>query len=73
MTGVTPQTAYLARKLVPVDQAAEALRCSKRTIRRFIGRGEIVGYYIGSGRSMLRVDLDEVESLIRTVRTGTSR
>lgn len=70
---MTPAARALARKLVPLDEAADQLHCSKRTIRRFIARGEISGYYIGPGRSMLRVDLDELDSLVRTVRTGKSQ
>lgn len=53
------------RHLVAIDAAAEYLAVSTKTIRRRIADGTITGYRVGS--RLLRVDIDELESIIRPV------
>lgn len=56
------------RQMVTIDQAADFLSCSPRTVRRMISRGEITGFRIGS--HMLRIDLAELEAQLRPVPTA---
>lgn len=58
----------MARRLVTLAQAAEALSLHERTIRRYIAQGRITGYRIG--QRSLRVDLDEVEALATPIPTA---
>lgn len=56
------------RQLVSVDQAADFLSCSPRTVRRMVSRGQIAGFRVGS--RMLRVDLTELEAQLRPIPTA---
>ncbi len=53
------------RRYATLDAAAERLGVSRKTIRRRISDGSLTGYRIG-GR-LLRVDLDEVDALVRPI------
>lgn len=53
-----------------IDAAAERLGCSPRTVRRMIAAGELAGYRLG--KRMLRVNLDEVEALLRRIPTASA-
>lgn len=46
-------------------QAADILACDPKTVRRYVADGRLTGYRIGPRN--LRVDLNEVSSLIRPV------
>lgn len=60
------------RRLVRLSKAAEYLDTSPRTVRRAISEGRLTGYRFGP-RS-LRVDLNEVDAVIRVVpTTGDTR
>ena len=54
-----------ARRLVSIDQAARLVDVSPRTIRRRIADGSLAGYRFGP--RVIRVDLDEVESLLTRI------
>ncbi len=54
-----------ARRLVSIDQAARLVDVSPRTIRRRIADGSLTGYRFGP--RVIRVDLDEVESLLTRI------
>ena len=54
-----------ARHLVSIDQAARLVDVSPRTIRRRIADGSLTGYRFGP--RVIRVDLDEVESLLTRI------
>ena len=54
-----------ARHLVSIDQAARLVDVSSRTIRRRIADGSLAGYRFGP--RVIRVDLDEVESLLTRI------
>lgn len=49
--------------------AAERLQCNPRTIRRMVARGDLAAYRIGNAR-LIRVDLDEVDALLRRIPTA---
>ena len=54
-----------ARRLVSINQAARLVDVSSRTIRRRIADGSITGYRFGP--RIVRVDLDEVDSLLKPI------
>ena len=53
------------RRYAPIGQAAERIGVSPRTIRRRIADGSITGYRFGP--RVIRVDLDEIESLLERI------
>ncbi len=53
------------KNLASLTEAAEYVGCAPRTIRRRISEGTLTGYRFGT--KMLRVDLTEVDALIRPV------
>lgn len=53
--------AHKVKKLLRIDEAAELLRCSEKTVRRLINRRELEALRIGSG---LRVTSSSVQLLI---------
>ncbi len=57
--------AKYARRLVSIDQAARLVDVSPRTIRRRIADGSLTGYRFGP--RVIRVDLDEIESLLTRI------
>ena len=54
-----------SRRLVSVAAAAEVLGVCTKTVRRYIAGGQLNGYRLGA--RMIRVDLAEVESLLRAI------
>lgn len=56
------------RRLSSLPEAAEQYGVSSRTIRRYISAGRITGYRFGP--RMLRVDLDELDALLRPLAAG---
>ncbi|MGQ0623160.1 MAG: helix-turn-helix domain-containing protein [Sporichthyaceae bacterium] len=55
------------RTLVDLDAAAEYLGLSTRTVRNWIADGRLRGYQVGG--SVLRVDVADVEALVRPIPT----
>lgn len=49
------------RQLITLDQAAELLAVSPRTVRRMISDGTLTGYRLGP--RLLRVDAGEIDRL----------
>lgn len=54
-------------KKITLDQGAEDLGVSKRTIRRLISSGELRAYRIGRLRNLIRIDSDDVAELLNPV------
>jgi excisionase family DNA binding protein len=59
--------AHTKRKLVSIPHAAEYAAVSNDTIRRRIASGHLTGYRLGT--RIIRVDLDEVDGLLKTIPT----
>lgn len=57
------------RRLASINQAAEYAACSTKTIRRRIADGSLTGYRMG--RRIIRVDLNELDQLLRPIPTTT--
>lgn len=51
------------RRLVKISQAADYLMVNPATVRRWIARGDISAYRLGS--QFLRIDLDELDQRLR--------
>lgn len=58
------------RRLGGLTLAAEYLGVSDKTIRRMIAAGTLTGYRVGP--RMIRVDMDEVERLVRPIPSARS-
>lgn len=56
------------RRLESLTNAAEQYGVTTKTLRRWISAGRITGYRFGP--RMLRVDLDEIDALLRPLATG---
>jgi excisionase family DNA binding protein len=69
MPGVAMNTSP-SRRLVSLSEAAEYLGVNVKTVRRSISRGELAGYKLGS--HLIRVDLTEVDGLLRTIPTASA-
>lgn len=54
-----------------IEDAANLLKCSTRTIRRLIASGELTGYRVG--KRLLRVDLADVQAMLRPIPTAGRR
>ena len=59
------RAARQSRRYASIDQAAQLVGVSSRTIRRRIADGSIAGYRFGP--RIIRVDLDEVDSLLKRI------
>ena len=57
-----------ARKFVSVDEAAEYLGLSTKTIRNMIDRGDLPAWRIG--RNAIRLDLRDLDAMITPVGRG---
>ncbi|MGH3538726.1 MAG: helix-turn-helix domain-containing protein [Pseudonocardiaceae bacterium] len=64
---MTPRTVS-ARRFGSIADAATYANISTRTVRRYIANGQLVGYRIGP--RLVKVDLDEVDSLLRAIPTA---
>lgn len=58
-----------ARRLASINQAADYAAVSSKTIRRRIADGSLTGYKMGT--RIIRVDLDELDQLLRVIPTTT--
>jgi excisionase family DNA binding protein len=59
------------RHWITLQDAAEHLSVSTRTIRRLISSGQLPGYRIGGPRGrLLRVELADVDGLVRRIPTA---
>lgn len=56
------------RRLASIPVAAEQFGVHHSTIRRYISAGRITGYRFGP--RMLRVDLDELDAMLRPLATA---
>lgn len=66
MSGTTKPRRQPTRNYASLAEAAEAHAVSVKTLRRRIADGSITGYRFGP--KIIRVDLDEVEALMRPTR-----
>lgn len=64
---IPPHLLHAGKNLGSIQQAAQRAAVSDRTIRRYIAAGMLDGYRVG--RKLLRVDLDQVDALIRQIPT----
>ena len=62
-----PRVTRLGRRFISQEEAAEYVGCDVRTIRRKIAAGELHGYRLGE--KVIRVDLREVEQLLKPIPT----
>jgi excisionase family DNA binding protein len=69
--GTMAKTAEPPRRFSSIDRAAQLASVSTKTIRRRIADGSITGYRFGP--RVIRVDLDEVESLFKPIPTADRR
>ena len=70
MSVVIPTKSRPTRRLDSIHNAAEYLGVSTKTIRRFIASGELTGYR--AGKRIIRVDLDELDAMLRPIPTAES-
>jgi len=56
------------RRIAPIADAADYLGTSERTIRRYIAAGRLTGYRVGP--RLIRVDLNELDTLLRQIPTA---
>jgi excisionase family DNA binding protein len=52
----------------PIKITSEQYGVSEKTLRRYIAQGKLTGYRLGP--RLIRVDLDEVETLLRPIPTA---
>jgi excisionase family DNA binding protein len=55
----------LARKLQTVEAAANYLKVSQRTVRRYIAEGKLTGYRVGG--TLVRVQQSDLDALVRPI------
>ena len=61
----------MSRRYASLPGAADYAKVSERTIRRYIANGQLAGYRIG--KRMIRVDLAEVDELLKPIPTAEGR
>lgn len=71
MTTNATHAATIGRRLASLETAAVYAEASMRTIRRRIADGTLTGYRFGP--RMLRVDLNEIDALLRPVAADPDR
>jgi excisionase family DNA binding protein len=49
----------------PIKTTSEQYGVSEKTLRRYIAEGKITGYRLGP--RLIRVDLDEIEALLKPI------
>lgn len=54
------------RRYATIKEAAEYAATSDKTVRRWISQGKIMGFRVGT--RFLRVDLNEIDSMLSTTR-----
>lgn len=67
----SPTQAGPRRRWVDQREAAEYLGVTDRTIRRFIAEGRLPGYRLGN--KMLRLDVADLDALMRPIPAGGGR
>lgn len=67
-----PKDSTAPRRLASLAEAGEYASVHPRTIRREIARGTLTGYRFGQSKA-LRVDLNEVDALLRPIPTAGPR
>lgn len=58
------------RKWVTLDDAAEQLLVSPRTVRRLIAEGKLPGYTVRGSRKLLRIDQADLDALMIRIPTA---
>jgi excisionase family DNA binding protein len=53
-----------------LQDAADLLDCSTRTIRNYVARGDLAAYRVGP--RMLRLDLNDVRGLLKPIPAGSA-
>lgn len=71
MPSATSVSKSCHRRLVSIQHAAEYADVHPKTIRRRIADSSLTGYRMGP--RVIRVDLDEVDALLRPIPTGCDR
>ena len=66
--GTAPEPAPRPPRYASFEEAAEYLRVNPKTVRRYVASGRLTGYRVGE--RLLRVDLNEVDALLRPIPTG---
>lgn len=64
---MAPEKKSSTQNLATIADVAMRLDCSQRTVRRLISSGDLVGFRLG--KRMVRVDLDQVDDLLRQIPT----
>jgi excisionase family DNA binding protein len=57
------------RQLVDVEEFAAVVGVNSRTVRRWVRDGLLTGYKL-AGRGLLRVDLNEIDRVVKRVEPG---
>jgi len=60
------------RRLLTLDQVAERLQLSRRTVERHLAAGEIPALQLGGPRTAVRVDESELEAWLYAVEPSLS-
>jgi len=58
----------ITKRLVPIAVGADSVHVSSKTIRRRIADGSLTGYRMGP--RLIRIDLDELDALMRPIPTA---
>lgn len=61
-------TVRSGRKWLTQDEAADYLKITSRTVRRMVATGQLPAYRLGP--RLLRIDLADVDALLRPVPTA---
>jgi excisionase family DNA binding protein len=56
------------RTLVSIDETAQLLGCTDRSVRRWIADGKLTAYRLGN--KLVRLDLDDVYAMLREIPTA---
>jgi len=60
-----------ARRWLTQKEAAEYLGCTDKTIRNYISQGRLTGYKV-SGLRTVRIDVHDIDALMRRIPTGNA-
>jgi excisionase family DNA binding protein len=58
----------MSRELVSTLVASKHLGVSEKTVRRYISQGRLTGYRVG--RRLIRIDLAELDALLKPIPTA---
>lgn len=59
------------RRLESIENAADYIGVSTKTVRRYIAAGRVTGYR--TGPRLIRVDLNELDAMLRPIPTAGDR